>query len=81
MSAESPPTYDEVLAAVATWPEEQRQALVRDVLDTLAVEPDKLLRRRAALQRLNGILAGITPTPTDEDVQRWLDERRQEKYG
>jgi hypothetical protein len=81
MSTESPPMYDEILATVSTWSESQRRALARDILDTLAPETAKSLRRRVALQRLDGVLAAVKPTPTDEDIQRWLDERRQEKYG
>ncbi len=38
-------------------------------------------RRRAAAQRLHGILRGDGPPPTDEDIERMRDEYLMEKYG
>lgn len=37
--------------------------------------------RKRTLQRALGLLATDGPTPTDEDIEQWLDEHRQEKYG
>lgn len=37
--------------------------------------------RKRTLQRALGLLATDGPAPTDEDIERWLDEHRQEKYG
>ena len=85
MSAQSPPTYAEVLSAVDSWPRERRKALMRHLLETLDDEPvdpdEKDRRRREALAGLRGMLKTDAPPPTDEDIWRWLDERRTEKYG
>ena len=81
MSATTPPTYADILAAVAAWPAAQRYALVNDVLQTLVPEPITQDARRAALRRLDGILASAESLPSDEDVRRWLEEQRMEKYG
>lgn len=81
MSTERAPEYQEILTTVVGWPVWQRVALVQNVLRTVAPEPVDDQARRDALRRLNGMLAGYGPPPTDEDVERWLDERRMEKYG
>jgi len=85
MSTKKPPTYEEVLAAIRTWPLWQRFEPVQHVLQTIASElppdPDREKTRREALQRLGGILATDKPPPSDEEVERWLDEHRMEKYG
>jgi hypothetical protein len=80
MTTQGAPTYEEILTIVASWPEERRHALVRDVWKTLEAPPDAA-RRRAALRRLRGILATDDPPPSDEEIRRWLDERRWQKYG
>jgi len=38
-------------------------------------------RRRAAAQRLHGILRGDGPPPSDEDIAQMRDEYLMEKYG
>lgn len=70
--------YETILALVRAWPAAQRFTLVQDVLVTLAPterEP------RQTLQQARGLLATERPAPSDEDVARWLDERRSERYG
>jgi hypothetical protein len=37
--------------------------------------------RCGSLRNLAGLLATDQPPPTDEDVARWLDEHKMEKYG
>lgn len=82
MSTKHQPTYGEVLTAVTAWPPERRFELIQDVLRTLAPVPAvSKEERQAALRRLDGVLAGHGPPPSDEDERRWLDERRMEKYG
>jgi hypothetical protein len=80
MNARRPLTYEEILTTIATWPEERRHALVQDVLETLTPRTDAA-RRREAIERLRGLLATNAPPPSDEDIRRWLDERRMQKYG
>ena len=43
-------------------------------------QPEKRPRNRT-LHRALGLLATDKAAPTDEEVERWLDEHRQEKYG
>jgi hypothetical protein len=38
-------------------------------------------RQRGSLRNLVGLLATDQPPPTDEAVERWLEEHRMEKYG
>jgi hypothetical protein len=73
--------YEGVLKIVSQWPTAQQIALVEDVLRTISsrVEPPK--QRRRTLDQALGLLATDRPAPTDEEVERWLDEHRMEKYG
>ena len=38
-------------------------------------------KRGSPVKSLIGLAAGSGPPPTDDDVDRWLAERRLEKYG
>jgi hypothetical protein len=38
-------------------------------------------RQRGSLRNLVGLLATDQPPPTDEEVERWLEEHRMDKYG
>lgn len=81
MSAKSDLTYRQVLAAAASWSAAERFSLIQDLLQTLTPDPVSPEERRAAIERLEGILVTSEPPPTDEDVYRMLEERRLEKYG
>jgi hypothetical protein len=82
MSTKHLPTYSEVLTAVTAWPPERRFELIHDVLRTLAPKPSvSKEERQAALRRLRGMLATSDPPPTDEEIERLLDERRMRKLG
>jgi hypothetical protein len=37
--------------------------------------------RERTLNRALGLLATNRPAPSDEEVEQWLEEHRQEKYG
>ena len=73
--------YETILKTVRAWPPATRLTLVQDVLKTLEPELSPTPRRRHALKQLWGLLATDRPPPSDEEVERWLDERRVEKYG
>ena len=82
MTAESPPTYAQVLRAIGSWPRKQRLALMRHLFETIDDDwEEKERRRREALHRLEGMLATDAPPPTDEEVERILEEERMKKYG
>ena len=72
--------YTDVLKAVSVWPVEQRIALAHDVLETLTETPASE-RRRPSFERALGIGSAGPVTPDDDEVRRWIDEHRTEKYG
>ncbi|WIG59847.1 MAG: hypothetical protein OJF49_002594 [Ktedonobacterales bacterium] len=76
-------TVDEIFEAVSAWPAQDRLSLAYRILQSVTPrESVSASEKSAALQRLRGLLArDNTPPPTDEDVARWLDEHREEKYG
>lgn len=73
-------SYQGVLNIVRQWPTAQQIALVKDVLKAISsrVEPPK--QRRRTLDRALGLLTTDKPAPTDEEVEQWLEERRQSKF-
>ena len=73
--------YEVVLSTVRQWPPNKRFALVRDVIDTLAIEAKPRQSRRNTLDKALGLLATSQRAPSDADIQQWLDERRMEKYN
>lgn len=74
-------SYDTVLQTVRQWPPERRFALVRDVINTLAEETSSSRSRHETLGKALGLLATDKPAPSDSEIERWLDERRVEKFG
>jgi hypothetical protein len=73
--------YDNVLQMIRQWPPNRRFALVRDVINTLATDVFPSRPRRKTLKKALGLLATSRPTPSDAEIQQWLDERRMEKYS
>ena len=56
-------------------------SLAQDLLKSLASEIETSRPKRNTLKKALGLLATGQPAPTDEDIRRWLEERRGEKYG
>lgn len=79
MGTKSRLTYREVLAAAASWSAAERLSLIQDLLQTLAPDPVGPNERSAAIERLEGNLATSEPPPTDEEIDRTLEERRMER--
>ena len=53
-----------------------------DYIRQLLAAPDELSDDDAlSIEELEGCLATDAPPPTDEEVERWLEERRTRKYG
>lgn len=87
--------YESVLNRVREWPAADRFALVQEVLQTIApvltgseLDEDWWApradddRQTAALKRLRGIATRPDrPAPTDDEIKRWREEWRVEKYG
>jgi len=70
-----------ILQAVHTWAPDEQRALAREILrhaDEAAAEEPLAPPNSASLA---GLLSTKQALPTDEEVARWLDERRAERYG
>ena len=73
--------YSGVLRTVSGWPPEDRIALAQDILRIVQIDLSKPRPRRRTLDRALGLARGAGPPPTDEDVERWIEDHRREKYG
>ncbi len=83
--------HDTIVQAVRRWPRDAQLALAQEILrDALTpheesshAEPDRqaMPRARGSWRNLTGILATDQPPPSDEEIERWLEEHRLEKYG
>ncbi len=85
MASAAPSDLAQVLDVVKAWPVDMRISLARRILETVERSPAASeksgARRGKPVEALIGMGAGSGPPPTDEDVRRWLGERRMEKYG
>jgi hypothetical protein len=76
------PTFDSdaILEAIRTWPLADQMALAQAILQRassqLAQAP-----QRPTWREMAGLASNGQEPPSDEDVVRWLDEHRMEKYG
>ena len=70
-----------ILRVIQTWPQDEQVALAQDILRRagapLAEEPLDPPDSRG----LAGLLENGQPAPSDEQVERWLEEDRMKKYG
>ncbi len=73
-------SYTTVLHMVREWPARQRYLLVQELLKTLEPEAEQG-KSEDTLKLARGLLTTGKPAPTDEEVKRWLEEHRLEKYG
>ena len=73
--------YENILKIVREWPTTRRFTLVQDLLKTLAPSQEGPPPKRETLRKALGLLSSDQPAPSDEEVRRWLDEHRMEKYG
>jgi hypothetical protein len=86
MSTAEATELTDVLNRVHAWPTTLRITLARKILESIdkaegpaALPPAKTRGLSAA--EVQGLLATDRPPPDDETVERWIDERRTEKYG
>jgi hypothetical protein len=86
MSTAEAAELTDVLNRVSAWPTTLRITLARKILESLdkaegpAAHPPAKTRGLTAAE-VQGLLKTDRPPPDDETVQRWIDERRTEKYG
>lgn len=80
--------YKSVLETVRGWSPRKRVSLVQDILATLAPDLENPAdstfaseEGRDTLQEALGLLSSGGAVPSDEEVQKWLDEHRLEKYS
>lgn len=87
----STPTHDpdRILRDIQEWSPDEQLALAQKILrmfDHLREKqqghaPERSQAARVPSSALRGLLANGQPAPSDEEVARWLDEARVEKYG
>jgi hypothetical protein len=86
MSTAEAAELTDVLNRVKTWPTTLRITLARKILESLdkaerpAAPPDPKTRGLSAAE-VQGLLMTDRPPPDDATVERWVEERRMEKYG
>jgi hypothetical protein len=72
----------DILSRVKTWSIPSRVTLARQILESVegkpVIEPPP---RKRPLTDLIGLLKTDAPPPTDEEVERILEEERLRKYG
>lgn len=69
--------------AIDALPREDQMEILFHLLDVLLRSQSQsgARPRRPTLDRALGLLATDRSAPTDAEVQQWLEEHRQEKYG
>jgi hypothetical protein len=73
--------YSSVFKIIRGWSPSLRATLITRLIDELAREAEPPRPRKSTLERARGLLSNGSPPPSDEEVERILDEYRQEKYG
>ena len=71
----------ELLRVIRTLPPDEQQLLAQEILGSVHRPLREEPRLPHNFSLLDGLLATTNPPPTDEEVARWLDERRTAKYG
>ncbi|MGD0654511.1 MAG: hypothetical protein ABSA16_09225 [Thermoguttaceae bacterium] len=67
-----------VWGQIKDWPEDMRVSLASRILSSLQNEPTSPCK---TLADLVGVLSGVQPPPTDQDVSRIVEEERIKKFG
>lgn len=72
-----------VLKAIETWPLEDQVALAQAILrrSTMQVAHNAEMPQRPSWRQMAGLASNGQAPPSDEEVARWLDAHRTEKYG
>jgi hypothetical protein len=69
---------DAILRAIETWPLEDQLTLAHAILRRSQPPAGA---QRPGWRELAGLVATGGPPPSDQEIERWLDEHRSEKYG
>lgn len=70
-----------ILRVVRSWSPDEQVTLAREILEGVGTPTVQEPLDPPNSHGLAGLFATGAQPPTDEDVARWLDERRLEKYG
>lgn len=71
-----------ILQVVRSWsPDDEQVTLAHEILDGVGVPAVEEPQDTPNSRGLAGLFSTGARPPRDEDVARWLDERRMEKYG
>lgn len=72
-----------VLKAIDAWPLEDQVALAQAILrrTTTHMAHNTETPQRPGWRQMAGLASNGQASPSDEEVARWLDEHRLEKYG
>jgi hypothetical protein len=81
MSLPQASEFQGVLARVRTWTPELRLTLAEELLRSLHPILQPSGPRGVPAEQVRGLAAGEGPPPDDDTIQRWLHERRLEKYA
>lgn len=78
--------HDAVLETIRRWPRDAQVALAREIMQEMSASPTgtRSLEDAAGgrgLHDLLGLFATDQPAPSDEEIERWREEWRMEKYG
>lgn len=76
-------TRETILETVQTWPKPQRLRLIQEITQNMVTESEETLPRQNTADKALGLLRQYTdePPPTDEEVERWLEEERVKKHS
>ena len=69
-----------IIRQVTPWPEEDRVALAYLILRDMRKKTRESAPRQTLDQAI-GVAKGNAPPPDDATVRKWVEERRQQKYG
>ena len=77
------PDQQAILHTIEAWPVEEQVSLARSILarTSIGATTAPITRQRSTWDALYKLASNDLPTPSDEQVAIWLDERRVEKYG
>lgn len=75
-------TYKGVKRVIDEWPLAERLALAQDILKGVSSELSRPGAQKDTLQHALGLLrtANVEP-PSDDQIERWLEEDRLDKYA
>ncbi len=71
--------HDTILDAIQRWPRDAQLALAREILQAAAASSEETKGR--GWGDLVGLFATGEAAPSDEELERWREEWRMEKYG